>query len=419
METKANTTLIGAFTLVVLAIFGVFLWWFLRAGDSANRWQYKVIFSGPVAGLNRGANVFFNGIRVGEVRTIRVDPDDPRQVIGTIAVAADTPIRSNTRVSLDVGMLSGVATLSLTGGSADAPPLVPPAPGELPVLRADPSAMQDLLQGARQIMTNADNLVRRLDDTIAAGQGGFDRSLRNIERFTQALGDNADSVGALLKDGGDAARQIAALSKRLDAVTSQIEVLLQGVEPGRVGAILRNVDELTKGLAGQTDSFAELIRDARTAAGAMSRTLTALDGERINRALANIDRFTQTLGDNSANVDQLVKNAAEVSAKLNGMADRVDSLLRGFQGDGTSNMFAEFTNTAKAVRTLAERLDSRTAQLTTSISGFTDRTIRDVQALSADGRRTLSELERTLRSLERNPQRFIFGGSGVPEYNRR
>ncbi|WP_204281491.1 hypothetical protein, partial [Proteus mirabilis] len=78
-----------------------------------------------------------------------------------------------------------------------------------------------------------------------------------------------------------------------------------------------------------------------------------------------------------------------------------------------------FTNTAKAVRTLAERLDSRTAQLTTSISGFTDRTIRDVQALSADGRRTLSELERTLRSLERNPQRFIFGGSGVPEYNRR
>ncbi|WP_164263897.1 MlaD family protein, partial [Stenotrophomonas maltophilia] len=97
--------------------------------------------------LNRGANVFFNGIRVGEVRTIRVDPDDPRQVIGTIAVAADTPIRSNTRVSLDVGMLSGVATLSLTGGSADAPPLAPPAPGELPVLRADPSAMQDLLQG--------------------------------------------------------------------------------------------------------------------------------------------------------------------------------------------------------------------------------------------------------------------------------
>ncbi|WP_164139894.1 hypothetical protein, partial [Stenotrophomonas maltophilia] len=70
------------------------------------------------------------------------------------------------------------------------------------------------------------------------------------------------------------ARQIAALGKRLDAVTSQIEVMLQGVEPGRVGAILRNVDDLTKGLASQTDSFAELVRDARTAAGAVSRTLT-------------------------------------------------------------------------------------------------------------------------------------------------
>ena len=100
------------------------------------------------------------------------------------------------------------------------------------------------------------------------------------------------------------------------------------------------------------------------------------------------------------------------------MADRVDALLRSFDGNGSNNMFAEFTNTARSIRTLAERLDTRTAQLTNSISGFTDRTLRDIQSLSSDGRRTLSELDRTLRALERNPQRFIFGGSGVPEYRR-
>lgn len=411
METKANTTLIGAFTLVVLAVFGLFLWWFLRAGDTTVRTQYGIVFPGAVAGLKPGASVYFNGLRVGDVRSVRVDPKDPRQVLGVISVASDTPVRSNTRVSLDVALLSGVAAVSLAGGSADAPPLVPPAPGELPMLRADPSAIQDLLQGARQIMTNVDNLVRRLDDTIAAGQGGFDRSLRNVERFTQALGDNADNINTFLS-------QVGGISKRLDVILSQIESVMQGTEPGRVASILRNVDELTRGLAGQTDSFAELIREAKTAFGSAGRTLAALDADRINRSFANIERFTQTLGDNSANVDQIVKNAAEVSAKLNGMADRVDALLRSFDGNGGNNMFAEFTNTARSIRTLAERLDTRTAQLSNSISGFTDRTLRDIQSLSADGRRTLSELDRTLRALERNPQRFIFGGSGVPEYRR-
>lgn len=411
METKANTTLIGAFTLVVLAIFGLFLWWFLRAGDSTVRTQYGIVFPGAVAGLKPGASVYFNGLRVGDVRSVRVDPKDPRQVLGVISVAADTPVRSNTRVSLDVALLSGVAAVSLAGGSADAPPLVAPGPDQLPVLRADPSAIQDLLQGARQIMTNVDNLVRRLDDTIAAGQGGFDRSLRNVERFTQALGDNADNINTFLS-------QVGSISKRLDVILSQVESVMQGTEPGRVASILRNVDDLTRGLSSQTDSFAELIREAKTAFGAAGRTLAALDADRINRSFANIERFTQTLGDNSANVDQIVKNAAEVSAKLNGMADRVDALLRSFDGNGSNNMFAEFTNTARSIRTLAERLDTRTAQLTNSISGFTDRTLRDIQSLSSDGRRTLSELDRTLRALERNPQRFIFGGSGVPEYRR-
>ena len=221
--------------------------------------------------------------------------------------------------------------------------------------------------------------------------------------------------------------------------------MMEGSQPGRISSILKNIDELTGGLNAQNQNFADLIRDARQAANSLTQTLgsvnevttafdvralnrtlagadrviQALDSERIGRAMANIDRFTQALGDNSANVDLLLKNASEVSGKLNTMADRLDNLLKGFAGDGTNNMFAEFTATARSVRTLAERLDTRTAQLTTSISGFTDRTIRDIQSLSADGRRTLSELERTLRSLERNPQRFIFGGSGVPEYNRR
>lgn len=525
METRANTTLIGAFTLAVLTVFGLFLWWFLRAGESSNRESYRIVFSGPVGGLRTGANVFYNGIRKGEVRHLEIDPADPRRVIALVAVQQGTPVSTATRAALNVQILSGIASVSLTNGPGPTEPLPRVAGGPPPQIGPVVPGGQDLLAGAQETMNTLNGLVRRLDDVLTTGQGSFQRSLENVEKFTAALGDNSGNVRDFLNQTGEAARQIGALAQRLDRVTTQVESMMEGSQPGRITSILRNVDELTAGLNAQRESFADLLRDARQAANSLTRTLgsvsdtvtaldvqrfnravanaeqvtgqlqsmmegatpgritsilrnidelstglnaqnqnfadllrearqaagsltrtlgsvnetvttfdvralnrtianadrvvTALDSERISRSMANIDRFTQALGDNSASVDQLLRNAGEVAAKLNTMADRIDNLLKSFSGDGQNNMFAEFTQTARSVRTLAERLDTRTAQLTNSITGFTDRTIRDIQSLSADGRRTLTELERTLRSLERNPQRFIFGGSGVPEFNRR
>ena len=445
METKANTTLIGLFTLGVLGAFGLFLWWFLRVGDSSNREDFRVVFTGPVSGLRTGSAVFFNGIRKGEVRRIDIDPSDPRKVVAIIALQPGTPISTATRANLNVQLLSGIASLGLVNGPDPAQPLQRAAGGQPPQIGPDVPGGSDIMSGAQQTMNTLNGLVNRLDAVIAEGQGSFQQSLRNVEKFTAALGDNSDGVREFLGQTGEAAKQIAALAQRLDRVTTQIEGMMEGAQPGRITSILRNIDELTGGLNAQRENFADLLRDARRAAGSLTQTLgtvnetvasfdvralnrtmagadrviQSLDSERIGRAMANIDRFTQALGDNSANVDLLLKNAGEVSGKLNAMADRIDGLLKSFTGDGTNNMFAEFTATARPVRPLAERLDTRTAQLTTSISGFTDRTIRDIQSLSTDGRRTLTELERTLRSLERNPQRFIFGGSGVPEYNRR
>lgn len=444
METKANTTLIGLFTLGIMAGFALFLWWFLRVSDRQDREDFRIVFSGPVGGLRTGSPVYFNGIRKGEVRRIDIDPNDPRKVVAVVAIQPGTPISTATRASLNVALLSGIASVNLANVPEAAQPLQREA-GVPPQIGPDVPGGSDVMSGAQETMRTLNGLVERLDRLVAEGQGSVQRSLNNVERFTSALGDNSDGIRDFLTQVGDAAKQIAALTQRLDRVTGQVEAMMEGAQPGRITSILKNIDELTGGLNAQSQNLADLLRDARTATNSLTQTLgsvnevattfdvralnrtlagadrviQSLDSERIGRAMANIDRFTQALGDNSANVDALLKNASEVSGKLNGMADRLDALLKNFSGDGNNGMFAEFTATARSIRTLAERLDTRTAQLSTSISGFTDRTIRDIQSLSADGRRTLSELERTLRSLERNPQRFIFGGSGVPEYNRR
>src|SRR6266540_4975228 len=100
METRANYVVIGLFTLAVIAGAFGFVYWFSRTGDGGERAAYRVVFDGAVSGLRTGGSVLFNGIKVGEVTDLRLNPQDPRQVVATIAVESSVPVRSDTRVGL-------------------------------------------------------------------------------------------------------------------------------------------------------------------------------------------------------------------------------------------------------------------------------------------------------------------------------
>ena len=77
METKANYVVIGLFTLaVIVGAFG-FVYWFHDTGSSSDRVSYRVLFDGSVSGLRTGASVLFNGLRVGEVAKLQLDPKEP------------------------------------------------------------------------------------------------------------------------------------------------------------------------------------------------------------------------------------------------------------------------------------------------------------------------------------------------------
>ena len=121
MEIRARYVLVGLFTLAVIAGGFAFVYWLQTAGSLGKRTSYDVRFSNTVSGLLRGSPVLFNGIRVGEVTGLRLVPDNPRAVDATIAIDENTPVRSDTLVSLEFQGLTGVAVVTLTGGSENAP----------------------------------------------------------------------------------------------------------------------------------------------------------------------------------------------------------------------------------------------------------------------------------------------------------
>jgi phospholipid/cholesterol/gamma-HCH transport system substrate-binding protein len=248
METRANYVVVGMFTLaVVIGVFS-FVYWFQNIGGTGERAFYRVQFEGSVSGLRTGATVLFNGIRVGEVTGLQLNPQHPKQVVATISIDKSVAVRTDTEVGLEFQGLTGIASLSLKGGSPSAPALVGDKANP-PLLTAPPGATQDVTQAAR-------DTLRRLDDFIAENQKAFHSTLENVDKFTGALARNSD---------------------RIDKITEGLQNLTGGEDGkgGEINAAARSVRQMSDTAGRQIDSLSSSAR----------RTLSTID-----QAVKNLDR---------------------------------------------------------------------------------------------------------------------------------
>lgn len=180
METKANFVLIGAFTLAVVAAAFGFVFWFQNLGAAAARVPLRIVFEGAASGLRTGGNVNFNGIKIGEVTSIKLD--DPKRVVVITSVDKSAPVRKDSLVGLEFAGLTGVSSISLKGGSIEAGG-VPVAEDGVPTLTADPNAIQDIGEAVRGVLQNVNKLVTE-------NQESLHESMANIQVFSKSLAAN-------------------------------------------------------------------------------------------------------------------------------------------------------------------------------------------------------------------------------------
>ena len=298
METRANYALIGVFTLAVIAAAFSFVLWFSGAEKPGGRKTYKIIFSGSVSGLSNGGVVLFNGVRDGAVTKIDLLPQDPSRVDALIDVDAKVPVRADTKARLEYTGFTGVASVALTGGALDAPPL-PTSPQQPGVIVAESSEFQDLIASARRVAAQASDFFTKTNRLIDDNSAAITASVKNAEKFSGALAANSDDLKDFLGT-------IKPLSEKLDALAGDADKVVKAVNP----------------------------EDVKT----------------------------------------IVTHGASLSAKL----DKIATNVNRFSGSG----------------------------------------LRQYEALAADGRKTLEEFNQAVRSLENNPQQFLFGKSPqIPEYS--
>ena len=228
METRANYVLIGAFTLVVSIALLLFGLWAAKYSSERSWQRYMIVFDEAVTGLSVGSPVQYNGISVGSIEKLSLDPQDPRRVVAIIRADASTPIKTDTRAKLAITSLTGPAIIQLSGGTPGAPMLTAVDQREPPVIQTSPSALQNITDTANRIVERLDQVLS--DENVAR----VGTTLENIEKISGSLAAQDQGMEALLVSARDAARSRDATLQTTNATVQRVDQNLVRELPGLI-----------------------------------------------------------------------------------------------------------------------------------------------------------------------------------------
>lgn len=265
METRANFVLLGVAAIVGAAFLMIFSAWLVGSDWRSGYHVYDVVFQGPVRGLSEGGEVRFNGIKVGEVKDLRIDEENASRVIARVQISATTPVRADTTAQLEAIGLTGVNLIQLSAGTPDQPELRPRLGAPPPRIFAVPGTIEGLLT-----QENAERLAS---------------TLRNLERISADLARD-DSVvsesAAAARQLTEAARSVTALSEEtrgsLRGLTQSAEAILAETQAA-VNNADQTIDQLESAAATASNETLPEMTEAAGDLRRLSRALERLAGE--------------------------------------------------------------------------------------------------------------------------------------------
>jgi phospholipid/cholesterol/gamma-HCH transport system substrate-binding protein len=291
MERNANYAIVGLATLILtiaLIVFSVWLGriWFTREND-----LYDILFIGPVRGLVEGGEVQFNGIKVGEVTRLELDPRDTKRVIARIRIASDVPIRVDSFATLEPQGITGLNYVQITAGTPTKKLLVDVTPkNQIPVIHSQRSALSDLLEGGGTVLSRAIEALDRVNRIL---------SDENIKTFSTALNDT-QAVTAELK----AKKQI--FGDAQIAVQNAGQAAAEFAELGRSGRAL--VDGDGKRTLANLASAAEEAKKAAEDARKMIDSLQGPTSDFANNGLPQVTEAVVSLQEAAEALERLVND---------------------------------------------------------------------------------------------------------------
>ncbi len=189
MERDAHYATVGIVTVVLLVALAVFTIWLARLQFNKDYDVYDIVFYGPVRGLSEGGEVHFNGIRVGEVTDLNLDPKKADQVVARVRLNGTTPVRVTSRAQLEPQGITGLNYIQITAGDPETALLKSQyAEHVVPVIQSQASPLAELLTGSGTVLQQTVDALNRINRIMSDENiRSFSTSVRNVEALTAEL----------------------------------------------------------------------------------------------------------------------------------------------------------------------------------------------------------------------------------------
>jgi phospholipid/cholesterol/gamma-HCH transport system substrate-binding protein len=294
METRSNYVMVGTVTVALLIGALLFIVWIAGLSSGANK-CYDIYFP-AVGGINKGSNVSFSGVPVGQVSKISLLPNRPEFVWVRIEVDDETPVLQGTTAQIKSISLAGANEIQLDGAVKGAPPITQMGPQGCPVIPASSSGLTALLNSAPELMERIQRLTERLTEMLSdKNQNAIADILENIDHTSKVLSDNAPEMAQAIKDAQVAVRNAGVAAQHVSDLSDNTNKLV--VEQGRPAA-----QDLRKAIASvqqAADNLNAMISDARP----------------------GVQNFTKST---LPEANQLVHEMRDLTKSLKGVSERVE-----------------------------------------------------------------------------------------------
>jgi len=253
VESKVNFTIVGLFTLTLVAALMAILLWLGTGGRYYKLYDtYYAYMNESVSGLNLNAPVKYRGVEVGNVRDITLDPANSERVRLLLKIERGTPVKEDSVAVLRTQGLTGIAYVELAGGSLQSPLLKPKGDEKYPAIRTGPSLMTRMDTALSSLLANvsrvSDNVNAVLDednrrafkhslaqiDTVtrvlaarsAAIEAGVNNAAKTLEHSARASAD----LGRLIERAGRSAEAVERLANETSRTAAAVPGTLQGIQ---------------------------------------------------------------------------------------------------------------------------------------------------------------------------------------------
>lgn len=271
------------------------------------------------------------------------------------------------------------------------------------------------------IVTNVDSIVASVDadqlgatfENIAAASQDARAALADTRAITARFDERGEDIERFITDVTETADRLNAISVRVDGVIAKVDTALGDAD----------VENLLADVQSAVTSFTQVANaiDAEQVRSAVDDIAAASESARI--AVANTEEITRAFGEREEDIDKFITDVTQMADRLNAASVRVDGVLAkvdGFLGEGdASNLLTEAEAAITAFREVAENINARVGPIAANLERFSNNGLRDVEALINETRRSINSIERSISAIEENPQRLLFGGEEVKQFDGR